>query len=154
MNAEPRQPPSAPGKQLVRDVIEQVWHRGNLAFLRVAFSPGFVGSGPTGAYRDLNGYRIHVAEARAAFPDIRFDVVEQVEERDLVVTRYRMRGTHLGEFMGIRPSTRRVALDGMAIHRIDRGRIVEAWSCWDAMGLLREMGLPAQPRRLAAVGDG
>lgn len=143
--------PPTTGKELVRQVIEQVWHQGNLAYIRVAFSPGFVGSGPTGGFRDLSNYRLHVGEVRAAFPDIRFDIVEQVEERDLVVTHYRMRGTHLGEFMGVRPTTRRVTLDGIAIHRVERGRIVEAWSCWDVMGLLREVGVPVPTPPLRAL---
>lgn len=144
--------PPRTGKQVVREMIEQVWHLGNLAYIRAAFSPAFVGGGPANAYRDLSSYRLHVAEVRAAFPDIRFDVVEQVEEHGAVVSRYRMRGTHLGEFMGVAPTAQRVTTEGMTIHRVVRGRIAEAWSCWDVIGLLRDLGVavPESRGRLAA----
>ncbi len=135
-------------KQAVRAMVDQVWHEGNLSFIRTAFSPAFVGRGPVRTCRDLSSYRLHVAEVRAAFPDIRFDIVEQIEEHGSVVSRYRMRGTHLREFWGVAPTAQRVTTEGMAIHRITGGRIEEAWSCWDVIGLLRALGVTVPPLRV------
>jgi len=32
-------------------------------------------------------------------------------------------------------------LDGIVIHRISAGRIVEGWAVWDALGLMQQLGV-------------
>ena len=64
----------------------------------------------------------------------------------MVVTRMVVRGTHTGDFRGIAPSGRQVAVDAVNISRLVEGRVVEEWVNFDAMGLLRQLGalpLPA-----------
>ncbi len=139
-------------KQLFRDVVEQIWHRGNLAFIREAFLPRFVGNVNRGPVQDLREYRRQVAAARAAFPDIRFAVQQQVGEGDLVVSRYLVRGTHRGDFLGIPPTGRPIAVEGMTMQRLTHGRIAESWTSRDVMGLMQAIGvLPHVPDVLGAA---
>jgi predicted ester cyclase len=44
-------------------------------------------------------------------------------EGDYVMTRVTGRGTHLGEWMGIKPTGREVRLTGIKIDQVDCGRI-------------------------------
>src|SRR5690349_23428043 len=55
----------------------------------------------------------------------------QVAEGDLVVSRVVGRGVHSGELMGIPPTNKQVETDGIAIHRVRDGKIVEYWSVVD-----------------------
>ena len=95
-------------------------------------SPG-IGPGP-GGMKDLIG------AYHAAFRDARWDINAVSEAGDTVVTRWTGRGTHTGSLMGIAPTGRTVAVDGIWLHRVAGGRIVESWNCWDALGLLRQIG--------------
>ena len=59
---------------------------------------------------------------------------------DAVAWRFTLRGTHAGPFMGIAPTGRAVTAAGIAIGRLEDGRVVEGWFGLDALGLLRQMG--------------
>ncbi len=85
-----------------------------------------------------------VRSYHSAFPDINFAVEKQVAEGDMVVTRWTARGTHLGEFMGIAPTGKRIEMRGIAILRIRDGKIIENWGMPDMFGLLQQLGaIPA-----------
>lgn len=127
------------GKHLFRAVAEEVWHRGNLAYLRHAYSPGFLGNSPRQRHQSLAAYRAGVAAARTGFPDVRIHVLGQLAEGNCVATRYRVQGTHLGEFMGIPPTGKPIALEGITIDQLTHGRIAESWSSWDVPVLAAEL---------------
>jgi predicted ester cyclase len=48
-------------------------------------------------------------------------------------------GTHKGEFRGIAPTGRAIALKGIAIYRVDNGKLMERWVVTDLYGLLEEI---------------
>jgi predicted ester cyclase len=68
----------------------------------------------------------------------------QVAEGDLVVSRILGRGVHSGELLGIPATNNEVETDGIAIHRIRDGKIVEYWSVVDVARVLQQVGaMPA-----------
>ncbi len=76
-----------------------------------------------------------------AFPDLRTAEVDSVREGDKVAFRWLLSGTHENEFMGAAATGRRVEAMGMDIVRLADGEIVEHWGEFDAVGLLRQIGL-------------
>jgi steroid delta-isomerase-like uncharacterized protein len=72
---------------------------------------------------------------------VHFTVEDLIAEGDKVVGRWTFRGTHRGDFMGIPPTGKKVSIMGIAIYRIARGKIAEAWVAWDAMGLMHQLGV-------------
>jgi hypothetical protein len=76
-----------------------------------------------------------------AFPDLRTAEADSVKEGDMVAFRWLLSGTQEGEFMGVAPTGRRVEAMGMDIVRLADGEIVEHWGEFDAVGLLRRMGI-------------
>ncbi|MCH7740897.1 MAG: ester cyclase, partial [Chloroflexi bacterium] len=54
--------------------------------------------------------------------------------------RWLMTGTHMAEYAGIPATGRSVTSTGMAISRLERGRIAEEWINRDDLGLLRQLG--------------
>ncbi len=137
------------GKQLFRDVVEEVWHRGNLGFIRDAFTPSFLGSVPRNRHQSLDVYRRHVTGIRAAFPDVHIQVHAQVAEGDMVASHYTVRGTHLGEFMGAPPTGRPISVEAMTLHRLSGGRIAQSWTCWDVVGFLQDIGVLSEIEQFA-----
>ncbi len=67
------------------------------------------------------------SEAREAFPDMRVTVEDMIAEGDRVAARVTMRGTHLGEFMGVAPTGKPVEVRAIDMFRIANGKIVEHW---------------------------
>ena len=128
-------------KAIARDEFD-VWNSGDLDRLDDLVAPDVVHHDPydpNGA-DGLEGLKRTIADYRAAFPDVRFTVEDQVAEGDKVVTRWRSTGTHDGEWMGRPPTGRRTVVTGIAIERFEDGRIVESWRNYDVLGMLQSIG--------------
>ena len=83
---------------------------------------------------------------RAAFPDLRTKVEQQVAEGDTVATRATMQGTHLGTFMGVAPTNKQVTLTVLLMDQIVDGKIVLHYANADWIGVLVRLGaLPPPP---------
>lgn len=92
--------------------------------------------GPDGAEAwkaDLGGFL-------GAFPDLAFGVDWMVAEGDLVVAHVTITGTHLGPFMEIAPTERRVIFGAIEAFRIDGGVVVEYWGKTDVTSLMDQLG--------------
>lgn len=88
-------------------------------------------------------FRETFSETREAFPDMRVTVEDMITEGDRVAARVTMRGTHLGEFMGLAPTGKRVEVRAIDMFRIANGKIVEQWGhADDPTGFLRESEYP------------
>lgn len=78
---------------------------------------------------------------RQAFFEIKLEIDEQVAEGELVATRWKITGTHASEFLGVESTGNRVTVTGIDMSRVVDGEIVESWSHWDELGLLRQLGV-------------
>ncbi len=87
------------------------------------------------------GFKGFVAYLRAAFPDLRFELHDEVADESRVVTRFTLRATHQGEWQGIPPSGRQFTLPGADVFRIENGQIVEARVFYDTLGLMQQLGV-------------
>jgi len=83
--------------------------------------------------------------ALEAFSDFKHEVLDQVAEGDKVVTRIKATGKHTGVFLGIPATNKDVTMEGIAVHRIAEGKIVEHWSTIDAFGLFAQLGVVQPP---------
>jgi predicted ester cyclase len=61
------------------------------------------------------------------------------------VTRWTLRGTHLGEFMGIPATSKAVTVTGIQVERISGGKITEHWRQSDDLGLMQQLGVIPAP---------
>jgi predicted ester cyclase len=115
-------------KVLVRRFLEEV-SRGNISVIDELLSPAFVdrsllpGQGPT-----REDFKRSVAEILDAFSTTSFTIEEQIAEGDTVVTKYAERSVIRGEFAGLPPTGTEERFEGIYIHRISDGKIVEEWS--------------------------
>jgi len=62
-----------------------------------------------------------------------------------VIARWTAEGTHLGEFMGVAPTSKRVTVSGIDIYRYEGGQRVETWRQWDVLGVMRQLGVIPAP---------
>jgi steroid delta-isomerase-like uncharacterized protein len=85
--------------------------------------------------------RRSVVRYREAFPDLRFTASATVTDDDRIALFWIATGTHRGPLMHIPPTGRSFEVRGVALLRIDAGKIAEALYLWDVAGLLRAVGL-------------
>jgi predicted ester cyclase len=97
-----------------------------------------------GVSLDREGMKQAAEIFRIATPG-RHDVTLQVAEGDLVVSRIVGHGVHAGELLGIPATNNAVETDGIAIHRIRDGKIVEYWAVADVAGVLMQIGALPSP---------
>jgi predicted ester cyclase len=75
----------------------------------------------------------------------RHEIVMQVAEDDLVVSHVLGQGVHSGELFGIPATNNQVETEGIAIHRVRDGKIVEYWAVVDGVRVLQQMGVLPSP---------
>jgi steroid delta-isomerase-like uncharacterized protein len=136
-------------KALVRRYIAAVDanHSSDWRIIDDFFSEDFVAHNPPvpGVSLDREGMKQASEIFRNATPGTH-EVTLQVAEGDLVVSHIRGRGTHEGELFGIPATNKEVETEGIAIHRIRDGKIVEYWAVVDVANVLQQVGaLPGPP---------
>lgn len=115
-------------KALVRRFLTALTE-GNLNVIDELVGSDFVdrsllpGQGPT-----REDFKRSVAQILAAFSVTSFTIDEQIAEGDRVATKYRERSVIKGEFAGLPPTGTEENFEGIYIHRISEGKIVEEWS--------------------------
>ena len=76
----------------------------------------------------------------ATFDPMQFDVHECLAAGDRVVVRFTIRGIHRQPFLGIPPTGKPIAIEGVDIFRIADAKIAEAWVVLDRYAFLQQTG--------------
>ena len=135
-------------KKIAERFMDDLWNRHNLAAADELFAedcvthqlrsaPGPVPAAPrrpADVKRELAGWF-------AAFPDIALELEERVAEGDVVVSRYLMRGTHTGEWLGVPATGKPICVRMAHTIRVRDGKIVEDWLLAEWHGMLEQLGL-------------
>ncbi len=136
-------------KARYRRLIEEVFNAQDISRAEAFFAADLVDHTPfPGQPPGFEGWRQTRGALLAAFREVRVDVADQVAEGETVVNRFRFRGTHAGDFLGIAATGRAVEFTGIDIVRFAGGKIVEHWAEIDRLGLLQQLGVvpaPGQP---------
>ncbi len=136
---EQRQSSIEANKQVVRNFFERAWNLGDDAAIDEYIAEGAGGNDPDfGAGRE--GFRRQWIEWRFAFPDLHFQIVDLIAERDYVLCRWILTGTHTNEFQGIAPTGKQIRVEGMSLERIGNGQIIDGFDGWDNLGFRRQLG--------------
>jgi steroid delta-isomerase-like uncharacterized protein len=127
-------------KELVRRFYKEVYGDWNMALVDEVVSPRFISHDwPKGSPTGPQGFRDFYSAIRSALPDARYEVDDLIAADDKVIVRWRLLGTHKGAFRGIAPSGRPIALKGIAIYRVEGGKLMERWVVTDLYGVLEEI---------------
>jgi predicted ester cyclase len=134
--------PNEANEALVRRWYEEFWCQGNADAADELVDPDFIDhQALPGAQAGIAGLKEFVRAWRRGFPDMAETIELLISDGDMVVGRFRLSGTHRGDFFGLAPSGRRVDVTGIDILRIRDGKIVEFWYSEDTLGLFRQLGV-------------
>jgi steroid delta-isomerase-like uncharacterized protein len=121
----------------IRAAHEELFAKGNIAFARDFFAPGLVVHTSGGELRGPEAIEQFVTGLRAAFPDLRYDVVILATEGDKVAWLRTSQGTHQAEYMGVPASGRSITWRDMVVTRFEAGKVAEEWAVNDIGERLR-----------------
>lgn len=122
----------------IRTAHEELFTKGNMAYVRDFFLPSFVVHVDGGDQRGPEAIEQFVMGVRAAFPDFRYDVVILATEGDRVAWLRTSQGTHQGEYMGVPASGRALTWHDMVVTRFEAGKVAEEWAVTDIGEQLRK----------------
>lgn len=118
------------------------WDQGDVAALDDLLSPSYVRlRGPQGIEQSREGFKESIRAVREAFPELRTEIEDLVEEGDRLAVRWRSTGRHTGPFLGVPPTGRPIEVSGSTFARFDGDSIVEERVTFDSRQLLEALGI-------------
>jgi steroid delta-isomerase-like uncharacterized protein len=138
---------SADNRSIVLRLYDEVWNKRKLQVMSELVSPSHALHGPlyTGPAIGPEVYRGQVSMFAAGFPDVRFSIEDTVVEEDKVVVCWTFSGTHQGEFMGVPATNKKVSVDGITIHVLAKGIIMDSYISLDMWGMMQQLGVISAP---------
>lgn len=126
-----------------KSIVAELYHAyssGSVEHLESIVSPDFVDHSPApGQPKGIDGLKQNVVAFRTAFPDGEVVPREMLADRDKVVARTSLTGTHLAEFQGVPPSGKRMIADGIETFQFRNGVIVEGWSLFGPLVEMKKL---------------
>lgn len=102
------------------------------------------------AHPGMEALRSHFPAFKAAFPDIKAEIQQQIVDGDRVATHWIFSGTHQGTFYGIPATGKPVRFQNVSIARVKDGRVVAYNSETGWLTMLTQIG--AFPVRDGRIG--
>jgi steroid delta-isomerase-like uncharacterized protein len=135
---------SEENKQLLRRWFEEVWNKGRADAIDEMFHEDGLAHGladdPLNPIKGPKDFKPFHTLLRQAFPNMIVVIEDMIAEDDKVAARCSLRGKHEGDFMGRAATQAPIEFTGIAIVRIDKGKIVEAWNNFDFMTMYKQVG--------------
>ena len=132
---------SAANKAIIRRLYEEVWNQRKLELINEIISPSHAIQAPNvaGTAVGPEAYKRQVLRFLAGYPDLRWTIEDLIAEGDKVVACWSMSGTHKGEYLGVPATNKNVSVDGITIHHITNGKIMDTYSNYDALGMMQQL---------------
>ena len=146
---------SAANKAIVQRLYEEVWNRRKLEVIKEIISPSHALQAPnlSGSSIGPEAYKRNVLAFLAGFPDLRWSIEDTIAEKDKVVACWTFSGTHKGDYLGIPATNKKVSVEGITIHNVAGGKIMDSYSNWDILGMMQQLGVVpplGQPKTVTA----
>lgn len=120
------------------------YQKGDIAAVREICSPDFVEHG-VGQTFSLEQAIETLKGNMAVFSDFTIIAEDVIAKGDRVAVRYLMKVAHTGEGLGIPATGKKAETTGIEILRFENGKIAEAWTSEDVLGLLTQLGFELKP---------
>ena len=134
---------SADNRAIIRRLYGEVWNKRKLGVVSEIISPSHALHAPnvSGAAVGPEAYKRQILLFLTGYPDLHFAIEDTVAENDKIVACWTFSGTLRGDFMGIPATSKKVSVDGITIHHIAAGKIMDSYSNWDALGMMQQLGV-------------
>ncbi len=73
----------------------------------------------------IEGMKQHMQDVRKTYPDLKMTITRQYIDGDMIISEFLMEGTHQGEWLGMKPTGKKLRMTGVDIDKVVDGKIVE-----------------------------
>ncbi len=136
-------------KLIIRRLFEEVINQRRFKELPVYVADSY--TGPSGL-KGAAGFEAPIAPLIKAFPDIQWQLQEVIAEGDMVVVKWKWKGTQKAAYTHIPATGATITNDAMAIYTLKDGKVVKGQLQNDRLGFLQALGqLPADTALVSGV---
>lgn len=89
----------------------------------------------------IDGMKQHLVDVKKTYPDYTMKILKQYADGDYVISEFIMEGTHEGEWIGIKPTHKRLSFTGVDIDKVVDGKIAEHGGAVNTFDTLYEENL-------------
>jgi steroid delta-isomerase-like uncharacterized protein len=141
-------------KAIIRRLYEEVWKKRNLKIIDELVSPSHALYEPNApdSHVGPRAYKTTVNRFFSGMPDLSFTVQDMIAEKNKVVVVWVISGTHQGELYGFPATNKKVSVEGITIHHVENGKILDSYASWDALGMMRQLGAQLPLKQSASRG--
>jgi predicted ester cyclase len=116
-------------KQIVSEFFIKGYNENDYAAVRKLLLDEYYDHSP--AYARSSADAINILKiVHDIFPDMEVEIIDLIEENNKVVGRFKFKATHSSEYMGVKPTNKRLEWEAIEIFRIENDKIVESWGYW------------------------
>jgi predicted ester cyclase/heme-degrading monooxygenase HmoA len=135
-------------KEVVRKLYEQSLTKRNLELLRDLVSEDYVG---VRGIKGAAGFQEPVVPVIKGFPDIQWTIEELLGEGDKVFVKWKLQGTHTGQWQHYAITGKTITNEGMAVFELKDGKIINGKVLTDRLDFLQQLG--ALPQDLTQLSN-
>ena len=144
MAATAAPPADATNTQLIRWAFDQL-NRHDVAPLKEFWNDATLERFPDRTCRGADEIAGYFEEAFAAIPDFHMEVRSLVAEGEDVFVHWHLTGTHGGSLLGIAPTGKSLAIDGIDHFVVRDGRVISNFVVFDQMQYAQQIGMMPPP---------
>ena len=133
-------PAEATNAELIRWAFEAL-NRGDITALKQFWGDDTLERFPDRTCRGADEIASYFDDALAAISDFNMEVVSIAAQNDDVFVQWHMTGSHTGPLLGIAPTGKRLAIDGMDHFVVHDGKVVSNFVVFDQMQYGRQLGM-------------
>jgi len=130
-------------KAIARRIVDEAWTKHDPSILDTLFSSDAILHDPQNKtiVKGPQGAKSTLATYLKAFPDMKISIEREIAEGDFVVQHLIATGKNTGEFNGMPATGKNTTVTGVMTSKIKDGKVIEAWSLFDSLGLLQQLGV-------------
>lgn len=116
-------------KQIVNDFFIKGYNENDYETVQKLLMEEYYDHSPACARSSSDAINI-LKIVRNIFQDMRVEIIDLIEENNKVVVRVKFSATHSTEYMGVKPTNKRIEWEAIEIFRIENEKIAESWGYW------------------------
>jgi len=144
-------------KAVVRQMMTEVFNKGNFAFFDQVYAPDYTQTDPAGRKQSFKAVKDSLMRQRQAVPDVQAAVIQLIAEGDWVAGRYYFAGTFTNDFttgtgQKIPATNKPVMYMASTLHRFnDKDQVVEEIFVRDELSVYMQLGVIPMPKNAPAM---
>jgi len=136
-------------RAILSHLFQEGYNKGNLKVIEETYSPDVIYHGPSIELHGFKELKEMMNSYFEAFHDSRVAPNDVVVEGDKIVVRFTFEGIHKGYMEDIPPTGKSIKMSGIAICRMENGKILEEWEEFDQLGLMKQLGMELRSPEVA-----